>query len=95
MAQKLRKEQGILAVPEEYSREAEEEMKVKLKEFFERDDVRRLCPGKKDCVSVKLEDERKEKVQKRLLLSNLKEIYQHFVTENPALKVGFSTFVML
>ena len=95
MAQKLRKEQGILAVPEEYSREAEEEMKVKLKEFFERDDVSRVCPGKKDCVSVKLEDERKEKVQKRLLLSNLKEIYQHFVTENATLKVGFSTFAML
>ena len=94
MAQKLRKEQGILGVPKRYSREAEEEMKVKVKEFFERDDVSHLCPGK-DCVSVRLEDGRKEKVQKRLLLSNLKEIYQHFVTENPALKVGFSTFAML
>ena len=95
MAQKLRKEQGILAVPKKYSREAEEEMKVKVKEFFERDEVSCLCPGKKDCVSVKLEDGRKEKVQKRLLLSNLKEIYQHFVTENPAVKVGFSTFAMI
>ena len=38
-----------------------------------------LCPGKKDCMSVKLEDGRKEKVQKRLLLSSLKEIYQHFM----------------
>ena len=68
---------------------------MKVKEFFERDGVSRLCPGKKDCVSVKLEDGRKEKVQKRLLLSNLKEIYQHFVTENPAVKVGFSAFAML
>ena len=91
MPQKLREEQGILAVPEGYSREAEEETKVKVKEFFERDDVSHLCPGKKDCESVKLEDGRKEKVQKRLLLSNLKEIYQHFVTENPAVKVGLST----
>ena len=81
MARKLRKEHGILAVPKGYSREAEEEMKVKVKEFSKRDDVSRLCPGKKDCVSVKLEDGRKEKVQKRLLLSNLKEIYQHFVTK--------------
>ena len=80
--------------PEGYSREAEEETKVKIKEFFERDDVSLLCRGKKDCVSVKLEDRRKEKVQKRLL-SNLKEIYQQFVTENPARKVGFSTFAML
>ena len=58
MPQKLRKEQGILAVPEGYSREAEEETKVKVKEFFERDDVSCLCP-EKDCVSVKLEDGRK------------------------------------
>ena len=75
-------------------REAEEETKEKVKEFFERYDVSRLCPGK-DCVSVKVEDGRKEKVQKRLLLSNLKEIYQHFMTENSALKVGFSAFAML
>ena len=78
-----------------HSREAEEETKMKVKEFFERDGVSCLCPGKKDCVSVKLEDGRKEKVQKRPLLSNLKEIYQHFLTENPAVKVGFSTFAML
>ena len=51
-------------------------------------------PGKKDCVSVKLEDGRKVKLQKRLL-SNLKEICQHFVTENLAVKVGFSAFAML
>ena len=82
-------------LPKGYSREAEEETKVKVKEFFERDDVSRLCPGKKDCVSVKLKDRRKEKVQKRLLLSNLKEIYEHFVTENPDLKIGFSAFGML
>ena len=95
MARKFRKEQGILAVPQGYSREAEEEAKVKVKEFLERDDVSRLCLGKKDYVSVELEDGRKEKVQKRLLLSNLKEIYQHFVTEDPAVKVGFSAFAML
>ena len=67
---------------------------MKVKELFERDDASGLCP-EKDCVSVKLEDGRKEKVQKRLLLSNLREIYQHFVTENPAVKVVFSTFAIL
>ena len=46
-------------------------------------------------VSVKLEDGKKEKVQKRLLLSNLKEIYEHFLIENPAVKVRFSAFAML
>ena len=46
-------------------------------------------------MSVKLEDGKKEKVQKRLLLSNLKEIYEHFLIENPAVKVRFSAFAML
>ena len=41
---------------------------MKVKEFFERDDVGRLCPGKKDCVSVKLEDGRKEKVQEAVVV---------------------------
>ena len=68
MAQKFRKEQGILAVPQGYSRKAEEETKVKVKEFFERDDVSCLCLGKKDYVPVELEDGRKEKVQKRLVV---------------------------
>ena len=68
---------------------------MKVKKFFERDDVSPLCPGKKDCVSVKLGNASKEKVQKRLLLSDLKEIYQHFVTENPAAKVEFSAFAMV
>ena len=46
-------------------------------------------------LCVKLEDGKKEKVQKRLLLSNLKEIYEHFLIENPAVKVRFSAFAML
>ena len=56
MAQKLRKEKGILAVPKGYSRQAEEETKVKVKIFYERDVVSHLCPGK-DCVSVSLKME--------------------------------------
>ena len=79
-------DQGILAVPEGYFREAEEETKVNVKEFFERDDVSCLCPGKKDYVSFELEDGRKEKVYRRLL-PHLKEICQHFVTGNAAVRV--------
>ena len=48
-------------------REAEEETKVKVKELFERDDASGLCP-EKDCVSVKLEDGRKEKVQETVVV---------------------------
>jgi len=34
-------------------------------------------------------------MQKRLLLSNLSEIYSNFKEENPDLKIGFSTFASL
>ena len=35
------------------------------------------------------------KIQKRLVLGNLKEIYQQFYARNPERKVGFSPFAML
>ena len=37
-----------------------------------------MCPGKKNCVSVKNDKRDRVKMQKRLLLANLKEIYQIF-----------------
>ena len=46
-----------------------------------------------DCISLKV-DGTKVHVQKRLLLSNLKETYQLFVERHPDKKIGFSTFDM-
>ena len=63
--------------------------------FFERDDVSHMCPGKKDCVGIRNKDGSKEKVQKRLLLANISEIYGNFKAEFPSLKIGFSTFALL
>jgi len=54
-----------------------------------------MCPGKKDCISIKMADGTKERVQKRLLLANLSEIYASFKSENPGMQVGFSTFAVL
>ena len=34
-------------------------------------------------------------VQKRLVLGNLKEVYQRFKEKNPNIKIGFSKFAML
>ena len=77
----------------EYSQDGlSSETKQFITEFYESDEVSRLLPGKKDCVSVKLKDGSKTRVQKRLLLSNLSEIY---VQENPNVSVGFSTFTTL
>ena len=59
------------------------------------DEVSCLLPRKKDCVSVKLTEGSKTRVQKHLLLSNLSEIYVHFKEENSNVSVGFSTFATL
>ncbi|SMN01563.1 hypothetical protein SPONN_2634 [uncultured Candidatus Thioglobus sp.] len=51
-------------------------------------------PGKKDFVSVKQGAQRVH-IQKRLVLSNLKETYQLFKDKYPDEKIGFSTFAQL
>ena len=92
----MRAEKGILASPQNYSRDGlNSETKQLITEFYESDEVSRLLPGKKDCVSVKLTDGSKTRVQKRLLLSNLSEICVHFKEGNPNVSVGFSTFATL
>ena len=50
-----------------------------------------MLPGKKDFVSVKQEGKRVH-VQKRLILSNLKEVYQLFKEKFPTESIGFSKF---
>lgn len=52
-------------------------------------------PGMKDFVSVRNDEGVREHVQKRLILSNLKELYELFKLENPDCKVGFSMFASL
>ena len=42
--------------------------------FYESDDVSRIMPGKKGFVSVK-QGEQRVHIQKRLVLSNLREVY--------------------
>ena len=54
-----------------------------------------MCPCKKDFVSIRNKDCSKGKVQKRLLLANISEIYASFKAECPSLKIGFSTFALL
>ena len=50
--------------------------------------------GKKDFVSIKDAGGRKH-IQKRLVLCNPKELYQHFKDKHPSVKIGFSKFAEL
>ncbi|XP_074108483.1 uncharacterized protein LOC141533475 isoform X2 [Cotesia typhae] len=52
-------------------------------------------PGMKDFVSIRSDDGNRIHVQKRLILSNLKELYQCFCEINPTERIGFSKFVSL
>ena len=52
-------------------------------------------PGKKDYVSVGKGRKERIHVQKRLLLSNLNELYTEFKKINPDIKIGFSKFCTL
>ncbi len=62
--------------------------------FYNNDSSSRMMPGKKDFVSVKA-DHGREHVQKRLILSNLKELYQDFKQKHPTERIGFSKFAEL
>jgi len=65
-----------------------------VRSFYECDEVSRMLPGKKDFVSVKQEGKRVH-IQKRLVLSNLREVYQLFKEKFPTLSIGFSKFAEL
>ena len=89
---RLRREKGILAIQDvKKGNELHESVKNLVREFYCDDENSRLLPGKKDFVSIG----KKHHIQKRLILSNLKELHSSFKEKNPDVKVGFSKFCML
>ena len=51
----------------------------------------RIMPGKADCLTV-WKNRHKEKHQKRLMLYNVPETFQHFKNDYPDLKIGLTRF---
>ena len=93
-ARKPKNSKGILAEPEKKKGNVlSDETKLKVLEIFQSDEFSRMCPGKKDCVSIKINAE-KIKKQKRLLV-HLKELYIELKKRNPQLKIGFTKFCEL
>nr|XP_047138382.1 uncharacterized protein LOC124814597 [Hydra vulgaris]XP_047138383.1 uncharacterized protein LOC124814597 [Hydra vulgaris] len=91
-ARKLTLKKGILTMPNPKLGKALPDVTVQLvKTFYEDDEHRRIMPGKKDYVSIK----KNVRMQKRLLLCNLKELFVAFKTKNPEIKIGFSRFCTL
>ena len=89
----LRDEKGILAVRNARpGNKISAEVTKVIKEFYLSDDNSREMPGMKDFVTVKVNDGKKERLQKRLVYCNLRELFELFKTEFPNFKVGFSKF---
>ena len=94
-SKKLVEERGILSLPGPSRRPSlPTETVVVVCSFYESDDISRVMPGKKDFVSVKKEGKRQH-IQKRLVLSNLREVYREFKERFPDHKIGFSKFAEL
>ncbi|CAH0553651.1 unnamed protein product [Brassicogethes aeneus] len=64
-----------------------ERLRKMFEEFFERDDVSRMCPGKKDTVTF-----HKIKKQKRYLNDTLQNLHKIFLTSQPLIKASYAQF---
>ncbi|KYM96890.1 hypothetical protein ALC62_12427 [Cyphomyrmex costatus] len=89
-------EHGILALPnaKKGGSKLPSETENLIKAFLN-DENSRLLPGMKDFVSVRNKDGSREHVQKRLILSNLSELYEKFRNDYPDVKIGISKFCEL
>ena len=65
-------------------------MKERVLEFYQSEEFSRICPGKKDCVSIRIDGEKISK-QKYLLLNNLKEMFSAYKLQHGS-EIGFSKF---
>lgn len=92
-AKKLQTEQGVMTIPPKKlgSRTLEEETVSIVRDFFQSDDISRVCPGKRDYI-LTIDGEEKIAVQRRLVLCNLREAFEIFKEEFPNSNIGFSKF---
>ena len=95
-AKQLVREHGILATPDPRPGRPNlsESVVDQVTSFYENDSSSRMMPGKEDYISVITDHGRVHK-QKRLVLGNLKELYQAFKNEYPTLHIGFTKFAEL
>jgi hypothetical protein len=94
-ARELKKQKGILGEPEaKKGHPLTSETVERVKAFYEDDQYSRMCPSKKDFVSVRIDGAKVHK-QKRLLLLNLNELYLEYKKQWPNEKIGFSKFCEL
>ena len=65
-----------------------------IKMFYQRNDISRMCPGRRDIVTVKTTDG-KVKLQKQHLYFKIRETHSIFLSEHTEVKISLSKFAML
>lgn len=70
------------------------ELIEKVHDFYQDDSNSRVMPGQRDYLPVTI-DGRKDRVQKRLLLFDLKELHYNFQARHPEVKLSCSKFCKL
>jgi len=96
-AKRLQEASGCLSVPNPRPGKVLKSATAELvRDFYRSEDVSRAMPGTKDFVSLRSKiTGKRERVQKRLILCNLKEAYRCFKDLYPQQKIGFSKFAEL
>ena len=70
-------------------------LEILIVKFYESDSISRQQPGKKDFVTVRGHDGKKERVQKKILMTTVMEAFKQFKVEHPEIKIGKSKFASL
>jgi hypothetical protein len=91
-ARTLKKEKGILAdLDTKRGKSLSQSVVERVVDFYQSDEYSRMCPGKKEYVTIKVHGNKVCK-QKRLILINLKELYLEYTKKHVQDKIGFSKF---
>lgn len=95
-SKELQQEKGVLSMPNaKVGRKIEENILDQAKNFFELDRISKTMPGIKDYKSIKMSDGKRQKIQKRMLVHTLKEVFDEFKIQYPNSKIGFTKFQSL
>ena len=94
-AKALRKLEGVLASPtSKPGKTLPEDTVIKVKKFYEDDVNSKVMPHKNEVTTIVV-DGKKQKVQKRLLLSDIKSLHIEFKKLNPEHPIGLTKFCQL
>ena len=91
-SKKLKKTSGVLAMPRpKTGKPISQEIRERVYNFYCDDLYSRVMPGKKDYIRLGKDTY----IQKRLILSTLRELYAEYKREYPGDKIGYSKFCTL